>query len=98
MMKGWYCKRVRSTLSSQHVKVMQVVTFAEFEDVDSSATKEREIRRKKELEKSASHTRSIAEMFSAQQNKGQPSSKLLSSSDLSQSASSKRGEKGGNQV
>ena len=55
----------------------------------SHATKEREIKRKKELEKSASHTQSIVEMFSAQQNKGQPSSKPLSSSDLSQSASSK---------
>ena len=55
----------------------------------SHATKEREIKHKKELEKSASHTRSIMEMFSAQQNKEQPSSKLLSSSDLSQSASSK---------
>lgn len=55
----------------------------------SHATKEREIKRKKELEKSASYTRLIVGMFSAQQNKGQPSSKPLSSSDLSQSASSK---------
>ena len=55
----------------------------------SHATKEREIKRKKELEKSASHTQSIVEMFSAQQNKGQPFSKPLSSSDLFQSASSK---------
>ena len=55
----------------------------------SSATKDREIRRKKELEKSASHTRSIVEMFSAQQNKGHPFSKPLSSPDLSQSSSSK---------
>ena len=55
----------------------------------SSATKDREIRRKKELEKSASHTRSIVEMFSAQQNKGHPFSKPLSLPDLSQSSSSK---------
>ena len=57
------------------------------------STREREIRRKKELEKSASLTRSIVEMFSAQQNKGQPSSNPLSSSDLPQSASSKVGKK-----
>ena len=55
----------------------------------SHATKEREIKRKKELEKSASHTQSILEIFSAQQNKGKPFSQPLSLSDLSQSASSK---------
>ena len=59
----------------------------------SLATREREIRRKKELEKSASRTRSIVEMFSAQQNKGQPSSNPLSSSDLPQSTFSKVGKK-----
>lgn len=63
----------------------------------SSATRGREIRRKKELEKFASRTRSIVEMFSAQQNKGQPSSKPLSLSDLPQSASSKVGKKMGTQ-
>ena len=63
----------------------------------SSATREREIGRKKELEKSASRTRSIVEMFSAQQKKGQPSSKPLSLSDLPQSASSKVGKKMGTQ-
>lgn len=35
----------------------------------SCATKEREIKHKKELEKSASHIRSILKMLSAQQNK-----------------------------
>ena len=55
----------------------------------SHATKEQEIKRKKELEKSASHTQWIVEMFSAQQNKEQLSSKPSSSPDLSQNASFK---------
>ena len=45
----------------------------------SPATENREIRRKKELEKSASQTRSIVDMFLAQQNKKQSPSQLTSS-------------------
>ena len=54
----------------------------------SSATENREMRYKKELEKSTSSTRSIVDMFSAQQNKGNSSSKPLSMPVLSQSSSS----------
>ena len=47
------------------------------------------MRRKKELEKYAFHTRLIMDMFSAQQNKGHPPSKSLSLPILSQSSFSK---------
>ena len=44
----------------------------------SPATENQEIRRKKELEKSASQTRSVVDMFLAQQNKKQSSSQPTS--------------------
>ena len=81
MMKGGYYQRLGSIFS----RVWRDDAGGYLRGVrgcGSSATREGEIRRKKELEKSASRTRSIVEMFSAQQNKRPPSSNPLSSSDL----------------
>lgn len=68
-MRGGCDWKSKSALLSQNGKVTQVVTFEKLGDMVHQLQRQVKKRRKKDLEKSASHTRSIKDMFLAQHNR-----------------------------